>query len=66
MARKWNLLQIGTRVRIKRDKEHIDGKIINWLTDDKKVIVGYLVVPDNDPSSLIVLALDDEFKVLGV
>jgi hypothetical protein len=66
MARKWNILTIGTRVRIKRDKEHIDGKITNWLTDDKKVIVGYLVVSDNDPSTLIALALDDEFKVLGV
>jgi hypothetical protein len=66
MARKWNILMIGTRVRIKRDKEHIDGKITNWLTDDKKVIVGYLVVSDNDPYSLIALALDDEFKVLGV
>ena len=65
MARKWNLLQLGTRVRIKGDKD-IDGKIINWLTDDKKVIGGYLVVPDNDPSSLIALALDDDFEVLGV
>ena len=67
MARKWNILMIGTRVRIKKgDKEHIDGKIINWLTDDKKVIGGYLVIPDNAPSSRIALALDDDFEVLGV
>ena len=66
MARKWNLLQIGTRVRIKGDKKHIDGKITDWLTDDKKVIGGYLVIPDNDPSSRIALALDDDFEVLGV
>lgn len=68
MARRWNLLQIGTRVRIKGDKD-IDGTIIDWLTDDKdgeKVIVGYRVTPDNDPSSSINLASDDDFEVLGV
>lgn len=65
MPRKWNLLQIGTRIRVKGDKG-IDGHIINWLTDDKKVIVGYLVKSDDDPSTLIALALDDEFEVLGI
>ena len=68
MARKWNLLQLGTRVRIKGDKD-IDGTIIDWLTDDKdgeKVTKGYRVRPDNDPSSRIALAFDDDFEVLGV
>lgn len=65
MARKWNLLMLGTRLRVKGDKD-IDGRIINWLTDDKKVIVGYLVRSDEEPSTLIALALDDEFEVLGI
>jgi len=63
MARNWNLLMISTRIRVKGDKE-IDGHIINWLTDEKKEIVGYLVKSDEDPSTLIALALDDEFEVL--
>ena len=65
MARKWNLLMIGTRIREKDDKD-IDGHIINWLTDDKKVIVGYLVKADNDPSTLLAVALDDNIEVLGL
>lgn len=68
MAGEWNLLQIGTRVRVKGDKD-IDGTIADWRTDDKdgeKVIVGYWVTPDNDPSRRIGLAFDDNFEVLGV
>lgn len=63
MVRKWNLLMIGTRIRVKGDKD-IDGRIINWLTDDKKEIMGYLVKPDESPPNLIALALDDNFEVL--
>jgi hypothetical protein len=63
MARKWNLLMIGTRIRVKGDKD-IDGQIINWLTDDKKEIIGYLVKPDEGQPNLIALALDDNFEVL--
>lgn len=66
MVRKWNLLQIGTRVRIKGDKKDVEGTITHWLTDDKKVIGGYLVVSDNDPPTRIAIALDDDFEVLGV
>lgn len=65
MVRKWNLLMIGTKIRVKGDKD-IDGHIINWLTDDKKEIKGYLVKSDENPSTLIALALDDNFEVLSM
>ena len=68
MAGNWKLLPMGTRVRIKGDKD-IDGTITDCLTDDKngeKVTVGYRVTPDNNPSSPILLAFDADFEVLGV
>ena len=68
MAGEWNLLQLETRVRVKGDKD-IDGTITDWRTDDKdgeKVIVGYRVTPDNDPSSWIDLTFDHDVEVLGV
>lgn len=67
MARKWNILMIGTRIRVKGDKD-IDGHIINWLTDDEKVITGYLFKSDDDPPIFMPLLLDDKddiFEVLG-
>ena len=65
MPREQDILIIGTRIRIKSDKGEIDGQIINWLTDDNKKIKGYLVKPDKEPSTLITLALDDDFEVIG-
>lgn len=62
MPRKWNLLQIGTRIRY----NDIEGTIIEYLANKDRVITGYLVKPDNPPPNLIALALDDEFEVLGI
>jgi hypothetical protein len=65
MARKRNVLKIGTKVRIKGDRIK-EGYIKNWLTDEKKVVVGYLVEPDNEPFSWYTFDLDDDrLEVLG-
>ena len=63
MSEWLKVLKIGTRVRVK-GKKNIDGQIIDWLTDDKKNMVGYLVKSDKGDPTLIMLALDDNFEVL--
>jgi hypothetical protein len=57
---KWDILMIGTRVRIKTDKGPVDGVITKWLADNNKEITGYLVKPDNDPLAWITLNLEDK------
>jgi hypothetical protein len=59
MARKRKVLKIGTRVRIKGDGTK-EGYVKNWLVDEKKAIVGYLVEPDNEPFSWYTFNLDDD------
>jgi hypothetical protein len=70
MARAWNLLMIGTRIRVKSDKGNIDGTIIWYLAGQDKEIIGYLMKPDKAPdnkllATLITVDLDGEFEVLG-
>jgi hypothetical protein len=60
MSRKWNLLQIGTRIRVK-GKEDVEGTISDYVTDNGE-IKGYRVAANNGLQLLI--ALDDKFEVL--
>ena len=65
MPRKWKLLPLGTRIRLMSDKGNIDAYITEYLADKNKEIKGYLAKSDDDPPTLIALAFDDEFEVLG-
>jgi hypothetical protein len=56
---------IGTKIRLKTDEGDADMRITDWLSDKNKEITGYLCRPDNDPSKLFAVVLDDEFEVLG-
>lgn len=64
MGKRLGLFLIGTRIRVKGDK-NIDGHIISWLADDKREMTGYLVRSDEDPKTLIVVGFDDNFEVIG-
>ena len=65
MTSDGHLLQLGTRVRFTRE-ENTDGTIISFWTNDKKVIIGYIVKLDNDPTNLQRVKLKDSFKVLRI
>ena len=61
MARKWNLLQLGTKIRVKGDD--IEGTIIQYFTDQRE-IKGYIV--EVEKGKYLICALDDEIEVLGM
>lgn len=63
----WNLIPIGAKVEI-NGKEPVQGIVINWLTDDSKEIIGYLVELKAEPPMLKLLVtcdLDDNIKVIA-
>ena len=60
MSQKWNLLQIGTRIRVKGEND-IEGIIIDYFTDNGE-IKGYRV--KTDASQRIIIDLDAEIEVI--
>lgn len=62
MARKWNLLQLGTKIRVKGGDD-IEGTIIQYFTDQRE-IKGYIV--EVEKGKYLICALDDEIEVLGM
>ena len=58
MARKWSLLQLGTRIIVKGE-EDIEGTIIDYFTD-KGEIKGYILKLDDGSSAIIDLNEDIE------
>lgn len=62
MYRKWNLLQLGVRIRIKGEND-MEGKIIQYFTDDSE-IKGYIV--ELGKGEYTIVALDDKIEALGI
>lgn len=62
MAWKWNLLQLGTKIRVKGGDD-IEGTIIQHFTDEGE-IKGYIVKVEK--GKYLICALDDEIEVLGM
>ena len=62
MARRWKLLQLGTRIRIK-DQDDIEGKITQHFTEHREII-GYIVELEQGVYTIVLL--DDEIEALGV
>ena len=67
MASKWNILQLGTKIRLKgttSSKDDIDGIIKSYVPDENNVITAYLVEPIDSTILTMAMALDDNFEVL--
>lgn len=66
MASKWNILRLGTKIRLKGKlrEDDKDGIITWYLTDENKEIAGYAVTPNSDSLSMMFVAPDDEIEVL--
>ena len=60
MSMKWKLLQFGTRIKIKGDKD-VEGTIIEYLTDEGET-KGYIVKLDD--GSYIIIDLDAEIEAI--
>ena len=57
------VLAIGTKIRLKGEEgDFIEGEIINYLTDDDRVIKGYVAKVHGE--ECLMIALDDEFEVI--
>ena len=60
MSMKWQLLQFGTRIKIKGDKD-VEGTIFEYLTDEGET-KGYIVKLDD--GSYIIIDLDAEIEAI--
>ena len=60
MSMKWKLLQFGTRIKIKGDKD-VEGTIFEYLTDEGET-KGYIVKLDD--GSYIIIDLDAEIEAI--
>ena len=66
MASKWNILRLGTKIRLKGKlrEDDKDGIITWYLTDENKEIAGYAVKPIGNSLFMMFVAPDDEIEVL--
>ncbi len=71
MSAKWNVLQLGARIRLKGETsaDDIDGVITSYFSGEDNTIKGYIFNPDDKsrtpmPLTSIPLALDDKFEIL--
>jgi len=65
MASNGKPLPVGTRVRFILEQD-IDGTIVDYWRNSVKVVIGYIVRPDDDPTKLLRVPIKGKFRVLRI